>query len=279
MTNKEFCQDYFQKNKTRLLSTYPGISSDQVTSYFCEFYEANEDEYFFYHRREFFQYLEDKKPLQYIVNNAYFYTSSFYVDERVLIPRSETEILVETISNKIKRDKKRVRLCEVGVGSGAIFLSLVEHAGEYISEVLATDISQDAIDVSEINQRKLSKMLTSKIAYKITDRLDGIQEQFDIIVTNPPYISTDDKSGVHSLVDEHEPDLALYIKESSYDKWFEFFFIQIDACLNSSGTFMMEGHEDKLNQLAKQAAKYFKNINIVKDYTGRDRFLIGEKNG
>lgn len=207
------------------------------------------------------------KPLNYINNKKYFFNREFYVDERVLIPRNETEVLVEEALKTIKAKDRVLDLC---CGSGNIGLALLEEIKD-INLSLA-DLSLDALKVAEFNCHDDS------VAIIQSDLYQNIDGEFDLIVSNPPYISTRDIKGVHKKVDEFEPHIALYIDESSYASWFERYFVETYHHLVSGGVFLMEGHEDKLiDQKFALEETGFKNVKMIKDLTGRFRFLKGYK--
>lgn len=112
-----------------------------------------------------------------------------------------------------------------------------------------------------------------------TDRLEGVTEKFDLIVSNPPYIKeVEDVDSVHPQVMKYEPHGALFLKASEYDTWFKTFMNQCIECLHERGLLLMEGHEnhlENLSQLAQNAG--FIDVEVLKDYTNRDRFLRARK--
>ncbi len=226
----------------------------------------------------FVGFLKRGVPLQYINKSAYFYKSEFFVDERVLIPRSETEILVEKVVEVIKESEKdELVVIEVGVGPGTIGLSLLQEISKKKIHFIGTDISQDALDVFKINQFKLDYKTPNHHLIDIlkADRLSGIDKKADIIVTNPPYIKKDlDRSLVHNQVLQYEPHVALFLEDDQYNAWFNDLFNQVKNLMNSHGHFLMEGHESHLEELCELGNKVFSTSGkIQKDYTNRNRFL------
>lgn len=208
-------------------------------------------------------------PFAYLLGISEFYGREFYVNRHVLIPRSETELLVDKIIQFQKDSFKKV--LDVGVGSGVILLSLLaQGTAEY---GVGIDVSREALNVAKTNAKRLG--LESKCEFILTDRLHGIEEKFDLIVSNPPYIKRDaHKELVHSKVDEYEPSLALYLNDQAYEDWFLTLFTQVKKTLTPGGTFMMEGHENELSQQVHQLSSLgFKHVQVLQDYTGRDRFL------
>jgi release factor glutamine methyltransferase len=273
----KFTKKFFEDEKEFLEKTYPGISLSRLMSE-LEHYSGDEQQ------KSFFASLKKGVPLEYIRNRAYFYRSEFLVNSNVLIPRNETEILVEQSAAFAKSMNKKIderfKFVDIGTGSGAIALSLIQEL-DFPVDGLATDISLDALEVAKKNnfflRFKYSK--DSKMEFVHTDRLTGITEKFHLIVSNPPYIKeSDDRHKVHQQVETYEPHLALYLKDEEYDQWFNDFFNQVQDALLEEGMFYMEGHEDHLQALKPVLEKFdFDNVEVVKDYTGRDRFLKGIK--
>lgn len=209
-------------------------------------------------------------PFSYLTQTSEFYHHSFYVDSHVLIPRSETELLVDLIVNK----KKFQNALDIGTGSGVIILSLLLQG--VIQEGVGVDISVKALEIAKLNAHRLR--VSQRVKFLQGDRLENIQEKFDLIVSNPPYIKEKNhRSLVHSAVDRHEPHLALFLKDDEYDAWFLKFFQDIKVALRPQGTFMMEGHELELASQAETLRSLgFKSVEVTKDYSGLDRFLSAQ---
>ena len=152
-----------------------------------------------------FQQLTDHKPAQYIIGQTDFYGMQLKVDERVLIPRPETEELVELIL--AENPDMNLSVLDIGTGSGAIALALAKNRPAW--SVTAADISQNALDVASEN----SKNQNLQLFLKKSDCFTEISEKYDIIVSNPPYISREDASEVGLNVLYSEPHLALFADE------------------------------------------------------------------
>lgn len=152
-----------------------------------------------------FQQLAAHKPAQYIIGQADFYGMQLKVDERVLIPRPETEELVELIL--AENPEENLKVLDIGTGSGAIALALAKNRPDW--SVTAIDISQDALDLASEN----AKNQNLQIFLKKSDCFTEISEKYDIIVSNPPYISREDESEVGLNVLHSEPHLALFADE------------------------------------------------------------------
>ena len=206
-------------------------------------------------------------PLGYLLGFSEFYGQKFYINPDVLIPRPETELLVEMIVNQYKGKIKKI--LDVGTGSGVILLSLLNNnVGEH---GVGVDISQAALKVAQINAHRLR--LNDRVEFKLSDRLEKVEGDFDLIVSNPPYIKKSTHQNlVHKIVDHFEPHSALYIEDKIYDRWFCDFFDSVKLHLN--GTFFMEGHELEIEtQASILDHKGFKKIETIKDLSGRIRFL------
>jgi len=209
-------------------------------------------------------------PFQYLLENSEFYYHDFYVNNSVLIPRQETEYLVDLIVKEFKG--KAHRILDVGTGSGVILLSLLA-SGTGESGVGA-DISEDALEVAAINVKRLK--LEQKVKLVKSDRLKMVEGNFDLIVSNPPYIKAHThRHLVHKSVDQFEPHEALYLPDDEYVSWFEEFFKEVKEHLN--GTFFMEGHELELDEQSLMLNQMgFRNVRIIQDLTGTKRFLRAE---
>lgn len=267
---------FFQEHHDQLQKNYPGLTCDHLINRFCDFYDQSKDDWMATTLERFCELLLRAMPLEYIFKQSFFYNHLFYVDERVLIPRSETEILVEKSLEWIKRSPlQRPRLYEVGVGSGAISLSLAANSDKAL-EIQASDIDLDALEVAKINAFRLRYALnpSTSIKFESGDRLSMAMGEYDLILSNPPYIKErEHRKGVHAQVECYEPHVALYLKDSEYNHWFKIFFEQVRQHLATGGFFIMEGHEDSLDELLEIASKSFNNVKIVKDYADRKRFL------
>lgn len=206
-------------------------------------------------------------PFPYLLENSEFYHHNFYINSSVLIPRPETEYLVDLIVKSQKQKLKRI--LDVGTGSGVILLSLMS---EDIAQIgVGVDISPEALEVAKINAQKLG--LIEKVQLIQSDRLNHVVGLFDLIVSNPPYIkSQSHRSLVHHKVHEFEPHQALYLPDDFYAFWFEDFFQQVRAHLR--GTFYMEGHELELDKLAEVLKRLgFSDVEVLNDLGGVKRFL------
>jgi release factor glutamine methyltransferase len=206
-------------------------------------------------------------PFQYLLEESEFYHHKYFVNKSVLIPRPETEYLVDLIVTEFKG--KASRVLDMGTGSGVILCSLLSH-GVGKSGV-GVDISSDALYVAEKNVRQLK--LENKAELKLSDRFQNVEGSFDLIVSNPPYIkSKSHKDMVHASVDKFEPQVALYLPDDFYIFWFEDFFQEIRSHLK--GTFFMEGHELEVENQARMLHQMgFSEVKVLKDMGGTDRYI------
>ena len=154
---------------------------------------------------EFSKYLYENKPIQYIIGYQTFYGYDYLVDDRVLIPRFETEELVENVILLYDQyfENQKVDVCDIGTGSGAIAITLALE--EKNMTVTATDISSLALEVAEANNQKYN----ANVMFLQGDMVEPLYgRKFDIIVSNPPYIPNSED--VESLVKDNEPNIALF---------------------------------------------------------------------
>jgi release factor glutamine methyltransferase len=286
---ESYLKNLFESERALLNSNYPGITLHRIKQDLKLYLFLNDNDFedlfdFPYlparHNpiTEFINSLLSGIPLEYITGYAYFYKSHFKVTSDVLIPRSETEILVELACNEIKKEfkNKPCRILDLGTGSGVIALSVLMDCNSPI-EAIASDISEKALTVAKENYYNLRFAISNQhsLSFVKSDRMQNIQGNFDFILSNPPYIKKrSDQENVHHQVNKYEPHMALFIEDDIYDLWFEDLIKSIYAQLNENGISIIEGHENHLNHLSQLAQKNnIKNVLIIKDYTGRDRFL------
>ena len=206
------------------------------------------------------------EPLQYIENTAYFMDFEFYVDERVLIPRQDTETLVEFALEKIK-NVKEPKILDICTGSGAIAVSLSAYRKD--ARVIASDISEDALIVSRINAQKTHADVTCIQS----DLFDSIPDQkFDLITANPPYLTKDDMNHLQTEV-KAEPALALFGGEDGLDLYRRISKGVYDY-LNKGGYALFEVGEGQASDvLSIMTSEKTTEKGIIKDLCGIDRVV------
>ena len=206
-------------------------------------------------------------PAQYIIGHAEFYGMQLKVDERVLIPRPETEELVELIL--AENPKENLKVLDIGTGSGAIALSLAKNRPDWT--ITAADISQDALDLASEN----AKRLNLGISFIKSDCFFEICSKYDIIVSNPPYISRADEEEVGLNVLHSEPHLALFADEEGlaiYRRIAE----ESKDHLNDGGKIYLEIGYKQGQSVPALFKENFpeKRVRTLKDQFGQDRMVV-----
>ena len=216
---------------------------------------------------EIYQQLAAHKAAQYIIAHAEFFGMQLKVDERVLIPRPETEELVDLIL--AENPETNLSVLDIGTGSGAIALALAKNRPDW--SVTAADISQDALDVASENAKKQNL----QIFLKKSDCFTEISEKYDIIVSNPPYISREDELEVGLNVLHSEPHLALFADEDGLAIYRR---IAEDATdyLKNGGKIYLEIGCKQGQSVPELFRKHFpeKRVRTLKDQFGQDRMVV-----
>jgi release factor glutamine methyltransferase len=216
--------------------------------------------------------LKTQIPIQYILGTTHFYGSEFIVDENVLIPRPETEELVDWIVKlNSKLSKKRdLKILDIGTGSGCISISLAKNVLN--SSVFAIDVSEKALAVAEKNA-SLNKVTVTFLHKNILET-NHLDQKFDIIVSNPPYVRNLEKTEIKPNVLENEPHLALFVPDNDPLIFYKKIAELAAANLNPNGQLFFE-----INQyLGKETQDLLeslglKNIELRKDIYGNDRMI------
>jgi len=213
------------------------------------------------------------KPIQYITNNQEFMKINFFVNENVLIPQPDTEILVEKVLEIVQRNYiNEVKILDLCTGSGAIAISLDKNIEN--KQIYASDISDSAINIAKNN----AKNNNSNIVFIKSDLFENIQNyKFDIIVSNPPYIKTKDIKNLSKQV-QNEPNIAL---DGGDDGLYFYKTIAKHAAnnMNKSGFLCLEIGFDQAEQVIEilKKEKNYKNIEVIKDLSGNNRCIISQK--
>ena len=216
--------------------------------------------------------LKTQIPIQYILGTTHFYGSEFIVDENVLIPRPETEELVDWIvklNTKLSK-KKDLKILDIGTGSGCIAISLAKNILN--SAVFAVDVSEKALAVAEKNAT-LNKVTVTFLHKNILET-NHLDQKFDIIVSNPPYVRNIEKAEIKPNVLDNEPHLALFVPDNDPLIFYKKIAELAAANLNTNGQLFFE-----INQyLGKETQDLLeslglKNIELRKDIYGNDRMI------
>ena len=254
-----------------ILSEHTGLSAQEI-KFFSDY---NIDSIDLSRVYEDLQRRQCGEPLQYITGKAYFRDYEFEVGEGVLIPRPETEILVDKAVEFLK-NKKNAEVCDVGTGSGAIAVSIASECGN--SNVLAVDISSQALGYAEKNIKKYN--LSDRIKLQQSDLFESVDEykSFDLITANLPYVSEVFYDVLPDEVKNFEPHSALFAENEGL--------YLIYKCITQSLEYLKECGAVILEISPEQSRKVidflersgYSDVQPVKDLTGRERFCLGRKN-
>lgn len=218
--------------------------------------------------------IKDGFPLQYITHNQEFMGINFEVNQNVLIPQPDTEILVENTIRLVlgneslenqEDSKKTMQILDLCTGSGAIAVSLKKYLPDV--KIFASDISEKALEVAKKN----AKNNNVEIEFIKSDMFENIHEKFDIIVSNPPYIKSEEIEKLSKEV-QNEPKLALDGGKDGL-KFYKIISREIKNYLKENGTLLMEIGYDEANEVMK----LFENSTCIKDYANNDRVIVWNK--
>jgi release factor glutamine methyltransferase len=217
--------------------------------------------------RELVKRRSEGEPLQHLLGTVEFCGLTFLCDKRALVPRPETEQLVELVESKIENRKSRI--VDVGTGSGVIALSLAAKFPE--AKILAADVSDDALALAQENSSRLN--LTGRVQFLKSRLLENVEGAFDLIVANLPYISTQDR---HTLSREvlRDPEIALFAGARG-DELVHELIADAPSRLRPGGMLALEiglGQRDAF--LSALAEKNYRDICSKNDYNGVTRFLF-----
>ena len=212
----------------------------------------------------------DSKPLEKITKKAYFFGLELYVDENVLSPRNDTEILVEKVIEHIKKNNlKNAKILDIGTGSACIPLGIAMNCD--VDKIAAVDISEAAIAVAQKNIEKYS--MQDKISVVKSDLFCSLNDiKFDIIVTNPPYISKSEYKELDFKVKGYDPIVALYGGEDGLDL-FHRIFESAHRFLNKNGTIFCEVGSKQAASVKEIMNNRYKDICIYKDHGNNERVI------
>jgi release factor glutamine methyltransferase len=210
---------------------------------------------------------KENKPIQYITNNVNFYGIELYVDENVLIPRFETEELVENTIQYLNKMFVSPKILDLCCGSGAIGIALKNKLK--LSSITMSDISNKALDVA----RKNINTYNYDIEIIESDLFGKINDKFDCIISNPPYIKDDEE--IEEIVKNNEPNIALYGGKDGLD-FYERILKEVKNYLNDKFLIAFEIGATQKEDIITIANKYLSNIEIEtkKDLSGRDRMVF-----
>ena len=216
------------------------------------------------------KHIKDDTPLSHLVGFEYFYDRKFKVTSDVLSPRMETEELVYKVIDYIRKNNlTNIKILDLCTGSGIIGITLKKELEEFDVKILASDISSRALTVAKEN----ASSLEADISFVESDLFSNIQDKFDIIVSNPPYIAHDDKKTIKENVLNYDPHLALFADEEGM-----YFYRNIieksRQYLNEKGVIFFEiGYDQKEKIITLGENNKFETV-VYKDINGRDRIAV-----
>ena len=217
--------------------------------------------------------LNNFEPIQYITGKTFFFNSYFEVNSFTLIPRPETEELVQLILSENSLNTPQI--IDIGTGSGCIAISLAKELKS--ASVSALDISAEALSVAQRNA-VTNKVSVSFIELDFLLQRDSIKNAFDIIVSNPPYVLESEIPEMRKNVLDHEPHLALFVEDNQALKYYDALLSFAKSNLKPNGYVYAEINEQKgLEMLALVSAYGFTNASVVKDRFNKDRIFKAQK--
>ena len=259
-----------EESLARFLLMYMLDESPQLfsNSFSEQLSQENEEKYFSLIEK----HIKEDVPLSHLVGFEYFYDRKFKVTKDVLSPRMETEELIYRVVEYVKSTKKNnLKILDLCTGSGIIAITLKKELSQFSIDVVASDISEEAIKVAKENVQ----VHDATIKFIQSDIFNNIADKFDIIVSNPPYIDRKDEVTMQDNVLKYDPHLALFAEEEGmyfYRKIIE----QANDYLNENGVIFFEIGYDQKDKIIKLADLNGYSAEVYKDINGRDRmaFLI-----
>lgn len=233
-------------------------------------------------KEEFIRIMEKRAtgyPIQYILNEREFMGLDFHIDEGVLIPRPDTETLVEYVIDYIKENyrNEHIKLLDLGLGSGAIGLSIAHYCKNVT--VYGTDISPKAIEVSNRNKERFKLKNITILEGDLFQPVEDMKNSFEIIVSNPPYIESQEIKGLQTEVKDYEPLQALDGGEDGL-KYYREISIKAKEFLKNTGLLIYEiGHKQAKEVSHILDKEAYEDIEIIKDLNGKDRVVLGKRGG
>ena len=218
------------------------------------------------------KHIKEDVPLSHLVGFEYFYDRKYKVTKDVLSPRMETEELIYKVIEYVKAsNKNKFKILDLCTGSGIIAITLKKELDQVSVDVIASDISEEAIEVAKENAQSHN----ATIKFIKSDIFNDIDDKFDIIVSNPPYIDRKDEVTMQDNVLKYDPHLALFAEEEGmyfYRKIIE----QANDYLNENGVMFFEIGYDQKDKIIKLADMNGYSVEVYKDINGRDRmaFLV-----
>ena len=246
-----------------MLDESPQLFSNNISE---DLSRENEDKYFSLIEK----HIREDMPLSHLVGFEYFYDRKFKVTKDVLSPRMETEELIYKVIEYVKaNNKNNLKILDLCTGSGIIAITLKKELDQISIDVVASDISEEAIEVAKEN----AQYHDTDVRFIQSDIFNNIDDKFDIIVSNPPYIDRKDEVTMKENVLNYDPHLALFAEEEGmyfYRKIVE----EAKNYLNDSGVIFFEIGHDQREKITKLADINDYHAEVYKDLNGRDRMAF-----
>lgn len=219
--------------------------------------------------------LKKNRPYQHILGETEFYGMSFFVNEDVLIPRPETEELLEFALKKINtshQPAENLKILDIGTGSGVIPLVLKKNIPN--AEIYSIDYSEKALETA----RKNADFHQLEVSFIHADYLNfELKEQFDIIISNPPYIGIDEQEEIEDSVKSFEPTMALFSPTSDALIFYRKIAEDAEKHLSDNGLLFLEINQKLGPETLELYTNAFSEVHLIKDLSGNDRFIFGIK--
>lgn len=248
-----------------------GCQKWTVTDWYLKCHQDMPKEEWEFYQAGIQRIVEEDYPYQYILGESYFYGRPFYVNESVLIPRFDTELLIDQVKHSLKEGQlsPSARVVDIGTGSGILAITLALECPTL--KVTATDLSKEALQVAQENAERLGAKLTFRSG-DLYAPLEG--EKFDLILSNPPYIAHGEEGEMGVDVLKYEPPMALFAEEEGY-AIYKRLAKDLASFLNPGGLLMVECGFKQAQKVAKIFQKSVKasSIRIIKDYNGINRVI------
>lgn len=218
--------------------------------------------------------LKNHEPIQHIIGETEFFGLTFKVDKNVLVPRPETEELVQWILEDFASEEKALKILDIGTGSGCIAISLVKNLPK--AQISAIDISEKALEIAKTN----AEINNAEINFIQDDILktEALNGNWDVIVSNPPYVRELEKEEMHRNVLEYDPPTALYVKDNNPLLFYDKITKLAKTALNPGGKLYFEINQYLAEETEKMMQKYSFSTELRKDLFGNFRMLRGEIN-
>jgi release factor glutamine methyltransferase len=211
-----------------------------------------------------------REPLQYVIGKSHFYGLEFDVNNHVLIPRPETEILVDTVLQYLQQENHRQKIIDIGTGSGCIPITIASKASpEKIESISGIDISAQAITIAKHN----AEINNVTVNFSQADIFKDSIEKSTVLISNPPYMSSEEMINKQPEL-SFEPHIALTDNENGL-KFYTFFAINIHSMICSGGAYFFEIHADHADIIKNMFIEISSELHVLKDLSGLNRVIWG----